>query len=474
MGQGVTPKDLGGEVWANKTVKLWNGLSLEGEATMMQDLVACWDCGLAGKVAGLGSFKCSKCAPCSGLALKSWTRPDEVLPVHGAEMISRALADFDPGVQLHTTLHFVGYISALHAIKRKIKESTRVSVPLMTDTSTLIVLDVADHSAESIAVSGQQEPHKAWVLSGTRCRLCGKCKIAQAVVLSEGFGDTWLCVHVEGNDVLVSRELGKRSVLECGTTRLLGGVQVRLTRHPDIAVMLPKRVGSEELVQWASGFAPHEPTRPSVSGGATYIRTLVLPVGGGGDRTGKKQEAVGDWVIGLDLAVVALHELWEMKLDEQGWTEGCKIFEGEKGWGMGLAVMVQTWVMASQEEGVVVMDNPDALLISFHSVTGEAWVVGSIHLRPEGYGPKLAALKDITATLQVIGPDSVLIGGDFNSQPHLGALALATHIRSSVGWERLGLKPGGDQSQPMCSPARERCTRRPSTIVMCRGPSLWT
>ena len=111
---------------------------------------------------------------------------------------------------------------------------------------------------------------------------------------------------------------------------------------------------------------------------------------------------------------------------------------------MGLAVMVQTWVMASQEEGVVVMDNPDALLISFHSVTGEAWVVGSIHLRPEGYGPKLAALKEITATLHVLGPDSVLIGGDLNSQPHLEASALAAHIRSSVGWERLGLKPVGD------------------------------
>ena len=104
--------------------------------------------------------------------------------------------------------------------------------------------------------------------------------------------------------------------------------------------------------------------------------------------------------------------------------------------------------MASHEEGVVVLDSPDALLTSFRSVTGDNWVVGSIHLRPEGYGPKLAALKEITATLQVIGPDSILIGGDFNSQPHLEASALATHIRGSVGWDRLGMKPVGDQSQP--------------------------
>ena len=68
-----------------------------------------------------------------------------------------------------------------------------------------------------------------------------------------------------------------------------------------------------------------------------------------------------------------------MKLDEQWWTEGYKIFEGEKGWGIGLAVMVQTWVMASREEGVVVLDNQDALVGSFRSVTGENWVVGSIH-----------------------------------------------------------------------------------------------
>ena len=64
-------------------------------------------------------------------------------------------------------------------------------------------------------------------------------------------------------------------------------------------------------------------------------------MGGGGDRTRRKQEAVGDWAIGLDPTVVALQQLWEMRLDEQGWTEGYKIFEGEKGRGMGLAVMVR-------------------------------------------------------------------------------------------------------------------------------------
>ena len=250
MGPGVTPKSLGGEVWggwAKKTGKLWNGHSLEGQAAARRDLVACWECGVACKVSGLGTFKCSKCASCSGLALRGWTRPDEVLPVHGAEAISTALADFDPGVRLHTTLHLVGYISALHAIKRKIKDSTWVSVPLMTDTSTLILLDVEDHLAVSVAISGQQEPHKPWVISGAICRLCGKCKIAQAVVLSEGFGETWLCVHMEGNDILVSRELGKRSVLGCGSTRLLGGVPVRRTGHPDIADMLPVREDAERI-----------------------------------------------------------------------------------------------------------------------------------------------------------------------------------------------------------------------------------
>ena len=96
----------------------------------------------------------------------------------------------------------------------------------------------------------------------------------------------------------------------------------------------------------------------------------------------------------------------------------------------------------------MVLDSPDAILISFRSVTGENWVVGSIHLRPDGYGPKLKALKEITATLQVIGPESILIGGDFNRQPHLQASALATHIRNYLWWDRLGLKPIGDQSQP--------------------------
>ena len=114
----------------------------------------------------------------------------------------------------------------------------------MTNSSTLIVFDVDDHSAESVAISGQQEPHKAWVLSSAICRLCGKCKIAQAVALSKGFGETWLCVHMEGNDILVSTKLGKQSVLGCGSTRLLGGVPVRRTGHLDIARMLPERVGA--------------------------------------------------------------------------------------------------------------------------------------------------------------------------------------------------------------------------------------
>ena len=75
----------------------------------------------------------------------------------------------------------------------------------MTDTSTLIVLDLDDHSAESVSIGGLQESRKAWVLSGAMCKLCEKCKIAQPVVLLEGFGETWLCVHVDSDDSLVSK-----------------------------------------------------------------------------------------------------------------------------------------------------------------------------------------------------------------------------------------------------------------------------
>ena len=136
-------------------------------------------------------------------------------------------------------------------------------------------------------------------------QLCGKCKIAQAVVLSERFGATRLCFHMDSADILVSKELGTRSVSVCGSTRLLGGVPVQRAGHPDIADMLAERVGDRELLHWASEFAPREPTRPSVSGGATDIRTLILQVGGGGDRTGTKQEAVGDGVIGSSRGGIA-------------------------------------------------------------------------------------------------------------------------------------------------------------------------
>ena len=112
----------------------------------------------------------------------------------------------------------------------------------------------------------------------------------------------------------MSRELGRRSVVGCGSTRLLGGVPVRRTGHPGIVDMLPQRVGVEELGQWASRFAPHEPTRPQFLEGQRisghwYCRWEEV-----------EKETGSSWRLGdrSGSSAVALQELWEMKLDEQG------------------------------------------------------------------------------------------------------------------------------------------------------------
>ena len=62
-----------------------------------------------------------------------------------------------------------------------------------------------------------------------------------------------------------------------------------------MAEMLPVREGAKELARRAGRFARDEPTRPSVAGGATDIRTLVLQVGGGEIGQGGNREQLVIW-----------------------------------------------------------------------------------------------------------------------------------------------------------------------------------
>ena len=86
---------------------------------------------------------------------------------------------------------------ALHAMKRKIKDSTWVSVPLMIGTSTLIVLDVDDHSDKSVSIGGHEESRKAWVLSGTICSCVESAKLRKQWcyrkdLVRRGYVFTWI------------------------------------------------------------------------------------------------------------------------------------------------------------------------------------------------------------------------------------------------------------------------------------------
>ena len=80
--------------------------------------------------------------------------------------------------------------------------------------------------------------------------------------------------------------------------------------------------------------------------------------------------AVEDWVLGLDPQIVLLQELWEMEIELHGWTKGYRVFEGVKGTGLGLGVLVASWLIESGKEAWVVHDDEDALLVALKSTMG--------------------------------------------------------------------------------------------------------
>ena len=89
-------------------------------------------------------------------------------------------------------------------------------------------------------------------------------------------------------------------------------------------------------------------------------------------------------------------------------------------------------------------DDGDALLVALKSTMGETWLVGSIHLRPDGlYSTKLAALKLITQTALIVDPAAIFIPGDFNSQMSERS-PLTNFVSTPKGWEQLGMKYVGE------------------------------
>ena len=111
--------------------------------------------------------------------------------------------------------------------------------------------------------------------------------------------------------------------------------------------------------------------------------------------------------------LLLLQELWELELQTQRWVHKYEVVEGVKGIGQGLAAAVATHLMSPEGELRISMDVPDVLLAGFQSVAGTLWVVGSVYLRPKSsYKEKMDRLKEIAATLEVVRPAGVLLGGD--------------------------------------------------------------
>ena len=129
---------------------------------------------------------------------------------------------------LNAVLVLHGVVEELQRVKRKVKVGTWVSVPLMKAKPTIIVTDEEDHKEEAIPRS-ESEPE--WSIRGSMCQECGRFKMVDTIIIEEAKGPLSLCPHLEKSDSLVTKEMGARSVLQCGTQRLVGGVPIPSKDH---------------------------------------------------------------------------------------------------------------------------------------------------------------------------------------------------------------------------------------------------
>ena len=270
--RGVTPKALAGPIWG-AWAKRFGTMHEEHrgqEKIGPADQVACWTCGLVKVERELQAYTCRECGGGSGLRLRKLDS-GEVKGGLGTPLLEELTGDWGPGVGLDAVVVLQGFVEELQRVKGKVKQETWVSVPLMTAKSTIIVTDTEDHSGEAIPKS---QPQAEWSFRGTMCPECGRFKMVDTIIIEEADSPLHLCPHLEKSDSLVTKEMGARSVLQCGTQRLVGGVPVRSRDHEPVE--LDRASECHRSGGWVHGFTPHEPKRPDVDKGVTDIVVLTL------------------------------------------------------------------------------------------------------------------------------------------------------------------------------------------------------
>ena len=321
---------------------------------------------------------------------------------------------------------------------KPLRRCTWVSVPLLTAGSTITL------SSDSIQDVGpmdryvtSQGSQKQWVPKGETCPICGLYRALSTVVLQSAESPLQLCMHHLSSEPLVTKAWGTRSSVGWGDMSLVGALPVRNSKsHVLAAVVIPDDSGGA-CASWVQSYEPRMLERHKDGGPGTAVDILVLQVGGGAE----KLEAVEDWILGLDPAIVLRQELWDLRLGDQAWTFAFHVFEGVKGQGLGQAVLVAKHLLASSGSVSVVQDEGSGLAVAMEAVTGEVSALASVHVRPgDSFSDKKASLRKLTLSLKAVGPDSVFVAGEFNSQYHVEKSPLGVHADRSKKWLSLGLQ----------------------------------
>ena len=138
--------------------------------------------------------------------------------------------------------------------------------------------------------------------------------------------------------------------------------------------------------------------------------------------------------------------------------------KGVEGPGLCLAVLITPWLMSAPDEARVVLECEQALLTAFESAAEGVWLLGSIHLRPDGrWQAKLDGLKRRTQLTQTLALAAVLLAGDFNGQFHVERFALITFTKSAQGGADLGMEYVGKAS--MATHVRTRQGTKHETAI---------
>ena len=122
--------------------------------------------------------------------------------------------------------------------------------------------------------------------------------------------------------------------------------------------------------------------------------------------------------------------------------------EGKKGQGLGLAVVIERYLLSPDDNVWTLLNKDYALVVAFIAADGKLWTVGSIHLRPgSSVTKKKMQLRETALACQVVRPDALFLGSDFKGTFEGEQSPLRQFTAGSRACTSLGLRYVRDAAQ---------------------------